>query len=321
MNTNPTVRVKRSLVSGKVPEVSQLGLGELAINHYDGKLFIRQDTLGVGIGTTVVTVNGQIGPQGAQGFQGKDGGNAGKIFYFTQSQASDLGNAYKKLLESPSTTVGITSVITLNATEAFISEFVTEPNVPGVLSFPAGNYEFLTHASVSAGSATFRAVVEKCAADGTGITTILNVSSDQFSNTTREEITWTGVTTVATASTVGDRFITKLYATRTSGPTNITLTVNFEDQTQSYLKSTISAGAVGAQGTQGRQGTQGQPGQRQAVQELDRRRAHQARRAGSQAGRRGCRNQAGRQAARSPAVVRLHAGRRQVLDGADGRQR
>ena len=70
-----------------------------------------------------------------------------------------------------------------------------------------------------------------------------------------------------------------------------------------------------------RQGTQGQPGQRQAVQELDRRRAHQARRARGQAGRRGRRNQAGRQAAGPSAVVRLHAGRRQVPDGADGRQR
>ena len=52
MNTDPIIRVKRSLVQGKVPTVEQLGLGEIAINHYDGRLFIRQDTLGVGIGTT-----------------------------------------------------------------------------------------------------------------------------------------------------------------------------------------------------------------------------------------------------------------------------
>jgi len=66
MNTNPIIRVKRSLVQGKVPTVDQLGLGEIAINHYDAKVFIRQDTLGVGIGTTVV----QIGVQGVQGTQG-----------------------------------------------------------------------------------------------------------------------------------------------------------------------------------------------------------------------------------------------------------
>ncbi len=56
---DPIIRVKRSTVQGKTPTVEQLGLGEIAINHYDGKLFIRQDTLGVGIGTTVV----QIGVQ------------------------------------------------------------------------------------------------------------------------------------------------------------------------------------------------------------------------------------------------------------------
>jgi hypothetical protein len=63
MNTSPIIRVKRSLVPGKVPTVEQLGLGEIAINHYDAKVFIRQDTLGVGIGTTVV----QLGIQGVQG--------------------------------------------------------------------------------------------------------------------------------------------------------------------------------------------------------------------------------------------------------------
>ena len=75
MNTNPVVRVKRSLVQGKVPTTTQLGLGELAINHYDGKLFIRQDTQGVGVGTTVIAVN-QQGPQGAQGAPGNGSSTA-----------------------------------------------------------------------------------------------------------------------------------------------------------------------------------------------------------------------------------------------------
>ena len=69
MNTNPTIKVKRSLVQGKTPTLEQLGLGELAINHYDGKLFIRQDTQGVGIGTTVIS----IGTQGIQGITGEQG--------------------------------------------------------------------------------------------------------------------------------------------------------------------------------------------------------------------------------------------------------
>ena len=54
--SNPTIKVKRSTVQGKVPTTGQLGLGEIAINHYDGKIFVLQDTGGVGVGTTVISV-------------------------------------------------------------------------------------------------------------------------------------------------------------------------------------------------------------------------------------------------------------------------
>ncbi len=57
MSTTPDIKLKRSLVAGKIPTTEQLGIGELAINHYDGKLFVRQDTQGVGIGTTVIVAN------------------------------------------------------------------------------------------------------------------------------------------------------------------------------------------------------------------------------------------------------------------------
>ncbi len=53
---DPIIRVKRSTVQGKIPTNEQLGLGEIAINHYDGKVFIRQDTGGVGVGTTVISI-------------------------------------------------------------------------------------------------------------------------------------------------------------------------------------------------------------------------------------------------------------------------
>ena len=46
-------RLKRSAVSGKRPELSDLQLGELAINFNDGHLYAERDTQGVGIGTTV----------------------------------------------------------------------------------------------------------------------------------------------------------------------------------------------------------------------------------------------------------------------------
>lgn len=54
---NPKVKFKRSSVANKRPTLVNLELGELALNTYDGKLFTKQDTGGVGIATTVTLVN------------------------------------------------------------------------------------------------------------------------------------------------------------------------------------------------------------------------------------------------------------------------
>lgn len=41
------ILIKRSAVSGKVPTTAQLALGELAVNTYDGKLFLKKNVSGV----------------------------------------------------------------------------------------------------------------------------------------------------------------------------------------------------------------------------------------------------------------------------------
>ena len=50
------IRIKRSAVAGKKPTDGQLQLGELAVNFYDGKIFLKQDTAGVGVGTRIIEV-------------------------------------------------------------------------------------------------------------------------------------------------------------------------------------------------------------------------------------------------------------------------
>ena len=40
---NNTVKLKRSAVQGKEPTTTDLSLGEVAINTYDGKVFIKKD--------------------------------------------------------------------------------------------------------------------------------------------------------------------------------------------------------------------------------------------------------------------------------------
>ena len=42
-----TILIKRSSVSGKTPTTAQLSLGELALNTYDGKIFLKKNVLGV----------------------------------------------------------------------------------------------------------------------------------------------------------------------------------------------------------------------------------------------------------------------------------
>ena len=56
------IRIKRSAVPSKRPTTEQLQLGELALNFYDGQVFLKQDTGGVGVGTRVIALNAnQVG--------------------------------------------------------------------------------------------------------------------------------------------------------------------------------------------------------------------------------------------------------------------
>ena len=78
-------RIKRSAVPGKKPAVADLQLGELALNTYDGNLFSKRDTGGVGIGTTVSLLTPWIENYGGQ-----------SIFY-NQSVGIGTTNATSKL--------------------------------------------------------------------------------------------------------------------------------------------------------------------------------------------------------------------------------
>ena len=53
------IKLKRTAVQGKIPTTSQIDLGELAINTYDGKLFYRG-----GVSNTIQTIERYEGPAG-----------------------------------------------------------------------------------------------------------------------------------------------------------------------------------------------------------------------------------------------------------------
>jgi hypothetical protein len=56
-----TIKHKQSAVPGKVPTAAQLELGELAVNTYDGKVYLKQKQGSV---ETVVAVQGGGGGGG-----------------------------------------------------------------------------------------------------------------------------------------------------------------------------------------------------------------------------------------------------------------
>ena len=64
-----TIKLKRSGTSGNVPSVSDLALGEVAINTYDGKMYIKKNT-----GTSEVPVESivRIGDHADQGYSTSD---------------------------------------------------------------------------------------------------------------------------------------------------------------------------------------------------------------------------------------------------------
>ena len=115
-------RLKRSAVSGKRPELGDLQLGELGLNFYDGHLFARRETNGVGIadtvsiltpwvenfGGTAISYSNNIGVTGVSTFGGKyqisDSGiskvGAASTFFITGQSGSHISIQAKSGEES-----------------------------------------------------------------------------------------------------------------------------------------------------------------------------------------------------------------------------
>lgn len=110
------ILVKRSAVASKVPTTTDLALGELGINTYDGKLYIKKDNgtasiveVGGTSGGASVTVSTTAPSSPAAGdlWWNSEEGNL-KIYYAdgTSSQWVDASNAVSGSASSSATTAG-----------------------------------------------------------------------------------------------------------------------------------------------------------------------------------------------------------------------
>ena len=102
---SPKVKFKRSSVAGKRPSLVNLELGELALNTFDGRIFTRQDTSGIGIGTTVTLLNPWSENFGGTGIEYTGSINVTGIATFNNANFSNISGS----------NINITGVVTANS--------------------------------------------------------------------------------------------------------------------------------------------------------------------------------------------------------------
>ena len=146
-------RFKRSAVAGKRPTLTDLELGEIALNTYDGKLYAERETNGVGIADTVALLNpweesyggGKINYTGvvsATTYNGdqvigtpnggfKTGAISISASDVTKDSINDINNILGKLVPDPPTTINNAAVDLTNDTEHFLCAGFTPTNNTG----------------------------------------------------------------------------------------------------------------------------------------------------------------------------------------------
>ena len=283
------VLLKNSFTATSVP--AGLSAGELAVNVTDRKLFVGNAVGGVvtlidpnalvtsvngasgAVGITAgsnITISqsgntftissvGNTGATGATGPQGIAGGNAGRIYYLWAGVTADVAG-YKKAVTSPSPNAITSITTTVNGTgDILIASFITDVGEPGVGSLPTGIAERLIHAYQNDNvNCIAKLNFELWKRDLAGTETLLRSGySEEFSNQTKAEIRWTVAYATAFSLLTTDRLVFKVYAARVSGSTSFDVITSYEGGDVSYVKTTISAGAVGPQGATGATGPQG----------------------------------------------------------------
>ena len=198
-----------------------------------------------------------VGPTGPTGPTGPSGQAAGKILYYSVSDASDIAT-YKTMLPSPSAAAEQTVVTSVpTGPDVLVATFATDPGVPGAVDLPPGTAFRRFYAALNRGSARFHLMLYIRNAAGTEIL-LSDEYSPEFSNTGAGLIEWASSFVNGMAINATDRIVTKLYAVRMTGSSPLTLTTYFEGfNYASHIQTTISAGAQGPVGPTGPTGPGG----------------------------------------------------------------
>ena len=190
-------RLKRSAISGKRPQLSDLQLGELALNFNDGYLFAERDTGGVGIGQTVTLLTPWIENLGG-----------GSIFY---ENSVGVGTTTPT---SALTVLGLTSTTDLFVTG--VSTFV------GVGTFSSNvfidNQLFVGGVNINGGSSLGDDLTTRHL-NATGFTTV--ASLEVSGPTSTQHLDVSGIATVGSSVTISSAGINLSGIVTSAGGFNI----------------------------------------------------------------------------------------------------
>jgi hypothetical protein len=221
------------------------GYSIVSADFINGDLILR--TAGGGV------INGGPPPGGV---------GSARIYYLWASASANVAG-YKIASRDVSANLvnSITTAVT-GTSDILIASFVTDSGEPGVTSLPSGIAERLVHAYQDGNnSCVARLNLKLLKRDLSGTETLLRDGySENFSNTTKQELSWTASYPTAFSLLTTDRLVFKLYAARVSGPTNFNVITSYEGADTSYVKTTISDSSVGPTGATGAQGIQGATG-------------------------------------------------------------
>jgi collagen type I/II/III/V/XI/XXIV/XXVII alpha len=199
---------------------------------------------------------GAQGATGATGAQGTAGISAGAVFYFNQSEASDvLGYRNLSTLPTTATIQTVTTNLTSSQTGALVQQFMSQPI--GFPVIPAGVQRFNLYYTLPAAVADVEAYVTLQLANSAGvpygpvITSGLHVIGYELGLPNE---TFIDIVLPTTSIDPTDRMIVKLYLDNLD---TVPRSVVFSTENGYYSLVTTSVGVVGNKGETGAQGAQG----------------------------------------------------------------
>ena len=206
---------------------------------------------------------GVQGLRGFQGFQGNSGISAGAVYYFNQSQSSDV-SPYKVLTTQPS---GVQQIVTTNLAgsqqDALVTQFLT-PQL-GFAVIPGGTQRFHFHYLKQASNDSIEtyATIQLADSTGTPIGPVIQTGTSLIGwvdASIPAEVTL-DLTLSTTAIDPTNRMIVKIYLINNDSSAHVINWYTEGNQYYAFVMTTVGVignqGAQGSQGPIGFQGTQG----------------------------------------------------------------